>query len=274
MLSTGVLSSCSSGGGKGGSGQLGAVQSNKELRIAISAFAPQDFQKPDGSWTGYDVDILNGFAATLGAKLKVDSMNFDASIQSVSSRRDDITVDIYYSKDRAKVLAYSRPMLNYNDVVAVRASGPKASSAADLAGKTVGILSGNAINSYEIARTKGAKSVKFSEFSDLLLALKQGRVDAIYATNTNISTAAKDPKNDIKYLGPVPAQVAPPIESLRGYFGLPKGSFSAQLLTKLNAYLKKIGCDGTEQHILDTYGLTQPVYLQGICAASDTYTGK
>ncbi|WP_298385021.1 transporter substrate-binding domain-containing protein, partial [Ferrimicrobium sp.] len=127
-----VLAACGSSaaasttsGSSHATGLLAKVESSHQLVIAMSAFAPEDYQNSSGQWTGYDPAILSAFAKTLGAKLVIDAIPFAASVEAVATHRADITVDIYYTKKRAQVISFSRPMLNYNDVVAVNKSNPQ-----------------------------------------------------------------------------------------------------------------------------------------------------
>lgn len=256
---------------------LAKIEQTHTLSMAASAFAPQDFQDPTTKqWTGYDIGILKGFAKTLGAKLKVDSLPFAASIQAVASRRDDLTIDIYYTKKRAKVIAYSRPMLNYVDVVAVNSGSPAVTkdTVAALSGKRIAGVTGSA----EVAEIKNIPNVKaklYNSVAESFLALSSGRVAADFQPDADVEWAThKNPSLKIKILGPVPSKIAPPIASLRGYYGVPRGAYGQRLLAKLNAYLKKIECGGQEQKILDRYGLTNKLFLKGICTASNTYTGS
>lgn len=270
-----ALAACGSGGGGDNDTLLDKVKSAGELEIAMASFAPQTFQKDDGTWTGYDVDILKGFAETLDAELKITPVPFDASIQAVGSRRADITVDIFYNEDRAKALSFSRPMLNYTDVVVVDGSdsGVEEATVEDLTGKKIGVTAG-AVNAKECEETPDAECIKYTELADKLLALEQGRVDAIYTTITNFVKADEDPENDIKNLGPVPDEIAPPAEELRGYFGVTKGEYSESFLKELNAYLKKITCGGTLKEIIADYNLTEDFLVEGLCEAPNTYRGS
>ncbi|QQE79038.1 ABC transporter substrate-binding protein [Alicyclobacillus sp. SO9] len=254
---------------------LGKVMSTHTLTIAESAYAPEDFQDPKTKkWTGYDIDILKGFAKTLGAKLKVDSMPFASSIQAVGSKRADITIDIYYNKKRAKVLSFSRPMLNYADVIAVNSKNPKVSSptVAALKGKKIAVVQGSA----EVAEAKkipNAKIKTYSTVAESFLALSQGRVAADLQPSTDPAWAVhKNSHLKVKILGDVPSSISPSIQSLRGYYGVPKGTYSQSFLKKLNTYLKKIAANGTEQKILDKYGLKSSVFLKGIAQAPNTYS--
>lgn len=256
--------------GSGDETLLEKIKSSGKLTVAFTAFEPQTYKAEDGSWTGYDIDILEGFAKTLDAELEIEEKDFDSSLQSVVSRRADITIDIYWNKERAEVLAFSRPMLNYYDVVAVKKSDPQVDEATldALTDKRIGVTGGT-INEDEANDTPGAKLVKYTDLADKMLGLKQGRVDAIYSGNTNLLVAEADPKNDIKILGKVPEEIAPPIEEFRGHFGVDNGDYSASFLKKLNAYLKDITCDGRLEKILLTYDLDEPDLLEGLCDAPD-----
>jgi polar amino acid transport system substrate-binding protein len=250
------------------------VKKTHVLTIAESAYAPEDFQSPKThQWTGYDVNILSGFAKTLGAKLKIDAMPFSASIAAVADKRADLTIDIYWTAARAKVISFSRPMLNYNDVVAVNSVHPAITSDTlrALTGQHIAVVVGSEeVN--EADKIPQAQITQYGSIGESFLALSSGRVGADLQPDVDVSWAKKEnPSLAIKILGPVPASIAPPIASLRGYYGVPKGAYSQSFLNKLNAYLKTIASNGQEQKILDKYGMTSPVFLAGIASAPNTY---
>lgn len=270
-MASAVLSACGSSGNA-----MKNIQKSKSLTVAISAFPPQDYQSSNGQWTGYDVDILRGYAKSIGAKLKITSMPLAAAVEAVSTHSADMTIDIYYTPQRAKAIGFSRPMLNYNDAIAVNSSHPgvKAATVKALTGKSVAVVSGSA-EVAEAQKVPHANVQQFSDITDSFLAISQGRVDGDFQPDVDISWAKhKNPSLHMKLLGAVPASLAPPIQELRGYYGLPKGSYGKAFTTSLNAYLKKIACDGTEQQILNKYGMKEPVYLKGICQATDSPTSS
>jgi polar amino acid transport system substrate-binding protein len=241
----------------------------------MSAYAPEDYQNSAGKWTGFDPVILSAFAKTLGAKLVVDAIPFSASVEAVATHRADITIDIYYTKTRAKVIAFSRPMLNYDDVVAVNKTHPQVTkdSVRALTGKNIAVVTGSEEVS-EANNTPKAHVIQYSNIEESFLALSSGRVAADYQPDTDVSWAIhKNPSLNIKILGPMPKSLAPPIASLRGYYGVPKGSYGKEFLQKLDAYLKKIECNGTEQKMIDPFGMQNSVYLAGLCKAPNVYAG-
>ncbi len=255
---------------------LRQVKTSHQLVLAVSAFAPEDFQNPaTHQWTGYDINILGGFAKTLGAKLVVHPMPFASSITAVADRRAAMTIDIYWTAKRAKVLSFSRPMLNYNDVVAVNSRHPQvaAPTLADLAGKRIAVV----IGSEEVGEAQKVPHGTVKEYgniTDSLLALSSGRVAADFQPGVDIAWVKhKNPGLHVTILGAVPASITPPVASLRGYYGVPKGTYSQSFLRQLNAYLQKIARNGTEQKILDQYGMTSGVFLKGIAQAPNVYHG-
>lgn len=268
--SAGSSSSSSSSASASANDLLAKIQQSGQLHFAISSFAPEDFQT-NKKWTGFDVDILNGFAKSLGVKLVLDSMSFASSIQAVASKSDALTIDIYYSKKRAKVISFSRPMLNYADVVAVNSQHPTITSdtVKALSGKTIAGVIGSA----EIAEIKQVPNVNMKQYNkvgEAFLAVSQGRVDATFEPDADVAWARhKNASLHIKSIGPVPKSISPPLSSLQGRYGVPKGQYSKRFLAKLNAYLKKIECNGQEKKILANYGFTSSVFTKGLCSASN-----
>lgn len=271
-----VLTGCGSSSAAAASHSLlKKVETTHKLIIAESAYAPEDFQNPTTKqWSGYDVNILQGFAKTLGAHLVIDELPFSESIQAVADRRADLTIDIYYTAQRAKVLSYSRPMLNYNDVVAVNSVHPGVTkdTVAGLTGKHVAVVLGSE-EVGEAQKIPSAQVTQYGSIAESFLALSSGRVQADLQPDTDVAWSKKEnPSLKIKILGPVPTSIAPPIASLRGYYGVPKGAYSRTFLNKLNTYLETIAKNGQEQKILDQYGMADPVFLNGIASAPNTYT--
>lgn len=164
-------------------------------------------------------------------------------------------------------------MLNYDDVVAVNSLHPaiKADTVKALSGQKIAVVLGSE-EVLEADKVPNADVVQYGSVAESFLALSSGRVAADFQPDTDVGWAVKEnPSLHIKILGPMPTSIAPPIASLRGYYGVPKGAYSRSFLKLLNAYLKKIASDGQEQKILDRYGLTSPVFLQGISSAPNTY---
>lgn len=66
-----------------------------------------------------DIAILTKFAQSIGVTLKVNPMQFSASIQGVSSKRYDITANIYKTPTREKAIQFSEPVIWYQEGIIV-----------------------------------------------------------------------------------------------------------------------------------------------------------
>lgn len=266
-----LLSACGGGGGGGEDDTLlGQIKASGELKWAMAAYPPQTFQDADGSWAGFDVDIIEGFAEAVGAELVIEEQPFDATIAAVSSRRAAVTIGVNYSAKREEVIDFTRAYVYYLDVIGVRADDPLVDEPTleGLDGKKIGVVSGS-FQAETAKKIEGAEVVTFSDTSDLALAVAQGRVDAMINVNTTVSSLEADPDSNIAYLGPVPEEVAADEISLRGHFGVPRDEFAASYVEAFNEYIKEIQCDGTLAEILAKYDLTQPEYTEGLCDLPD-----
>lgn len=252
------------------------VQKTHVITMAETSYPPEDFQDPTTQqWTGFDVDVLQGFAKSIGAKMQFTSLPLASAIQAVENHQQDITIDIYWTKQRAQVISFSRPMFDWVDVVGVNSQHPtiKAATVADMTGKSLGVVIGSE-EVQEAQKVPQATVKQFNTLDEALAALSSGRIDGLIVPDTDIpQSKALNPSLQIKTLGSVPASISPPLASIRGYFGVPKGSYSTRFLQHLNSYIKKIECNGQEQQMLAKYGMTSTVYLQGLCSASNVYKG-
>lgn len=252
------------------------VQSTHVIKMAQTSYPPEDFQDPNTQqWTGFDVDVLNGFAKSIGAKMQFTSLPLAAAIQAVQNHSQDITIDIYWTAQRAQVISYSRPMFDWVDVVGVNSTKPtiSAPTVAAMTGKTLGVVIGS--EEVQEAQKVPQSTVKqFNTLDEALSALSSGRIDGLIVPDTDIpQSKALNPSLNITTLGSVPSSISPPLASIRGYFGVPKGSYSTRFLQHLNSYIKTIECNGTEQQMLAKYGMKSNVYLQGLCSAPNVYKG-
>lgn len=116
--------------------------------IIASAYPDPPFELSDGSETGFDIDLMHAVCSRLNLKLERERYladNFDGIFDGLTSRKYDAVISgTTITPDRAKIVLFSQPYLEFNQAVAVnRRITPKVASAADLHGLTAGIQSGN-----------------------------------------------------------------------------------------------------------------------------------
>lgn len=119
-------------------GLLATIMSRGKIIVSTDPnYAPQSFQKPDGSYEGFDIDVATEIAKRLGVKVEFTTPAWAAITAGGWGGRWDISVgSMTITSDRQKILDFSPPyyftpaqMATYTD------SG--ITSLADLAGKTV-----------------------------------------------------------------------------------------------------------------------------------------
>ncbi|NYD42970.1 transporter substrate-binding domain-containing protein [Nocardioides panaciterrulae] len=202
-LLTGTLSltACSTGSSGGGSSDPGDSQLNKvlkagELRVAVLPdFPPWAVQKADGSFEGYEIDIAHELADSLGVKLKLVSTDGDSRLPMLQSNRVDVNVSAWTStNERAQTAGFTIPYDAHGAGVLFK-KGADITSYQDLAGKSVSVARGSTNDTILTNDFPSAKPVRFDAISDVISAVKTGKVDAALESSYTVAQAAKsDPE--------------------------------------------------------------------------------
>jgi polar amino acid transport system substrate-binding protein len=160
------------------------------VKIAV----PQDFPPfgsagKDGQLEGYDVDVARLVAKDLGVKLELVPVASVNRIPYLQTGKVDLVISsLGINPERAKAIAFSNAYAPYFSGVF---GDPKVQvrSAADLAGKTIGVTRGT-LEELDLARIapKNATIRPFGDNSALLAALSSGQVQLI-ATGHPIAAA-------------------------------------------------------------------------------------
>ena len=123
---------------------LDRVAKNKELVMATdAAYPPQSFQKPDGSFEGFDIDVGRAIAARLGVKLKLVTPAWEIIVAGRWGARWDVSVgSMTPTAKRAQVLSFPAVYYYTPASFAVHKDNTSIKSVADLSGKTIGACGG------------------------------------------------------------------------------------------------------------------------------------
>lgn len=245
---------------------LDKVKRTGELVIALSSIPPLEFQDPETKeWKGTDVDILKDFAAHLGAELKVESMQWAAVVQSVRSRRADISANMYKTPERAQEVDFSDPATCYVEGVIVNAEKPKIAelSVEGLNGKRIATIRGSGEEKF-FENLPKAENVSYDSLDQTFLEVSSGRVDATFQPIMYAEWALQsNPDWKIKVLGPTPPEVATDLAQAAGHYGVAKGEYSKRFLEELNTFLVEQRRSGRAAEIFASYGLHDDTYYTG-----------
>ena len=191
------LSACSNGSSGTGSSNPADSQLNKvlkagTLRVAVLPdFPPWAVQKSDGSFQGYEIDIAHELADSLGVKLKLVPTDGDSRLPLLQSNRVDVNISAWTAtNERAQTAGFTIPYDAHGAGVLFK-KGASIKSYQDIAGKTVSVARGSTNDTILTTDFPSAKPVRFDAISDVISAVKTGKVDAALESSYTVAQAAK-----------------------------------------------------------------------------------
>ncbi len=151
----------------------------KELHMATNAaFEPYEYYKGK-KIVGIDAEIADAICKKLGYKLVIDDMDFDAIITAVTSGKADFGMaGMTVTDERKKSVDFTDSYTTTTQVIIVNEKDSKVKNADDLEKATIGVQRGTTGDVY-VSDLKEAKIERFNTGPDAVLALTQGKVDAV-----------------------------------------------------------------------------------------------
>lgn len=161
---------------------LEQVKQRGVIRVGIrSDNPPHSFVDDSGKWVGFDVDIANAVAQSLGVKLEPVKVDELTRISYLQNGRIDLAIaSISKTKKRAAQVDFSETYFFSKQSFLVRDNGPK--SYADLIGKRVGASRGSSSignwTNWLTAHGHAGKPdiVQFGDKQAAVAAVKQGAI--------------------------------------------------------------------------------------------------
>ena len=239
--------------------QIDSPKGGGVLRVAVSDVGLPFIAMKDNQLTGLDIELATRFAAALGERAQFSDMDFGSLIASVSSGKSDMLISsVYITDERKKQIAFSDPYFAMGTKVfalkqnlasagsvpqpsaapAVTAqpqgSSARMTSAEDLSNKRIGVLLGSVHDAYATEHFPQATILEYKSPSDLLLAVRSGKIDAAIYTRETLQEMLRDDP-DLGLLGGN-------LESYPIATGFRKGN--SQLREQFNAFLATIRKNG------------------------------
>lgn len=155
-------------------------------------YPPFGFVDADGKWVGIEVDMSKYIADKLGVALKMEPVTSRTRIPLLVNGNVDIIMNINPTRERAKVVDFTRPWFQDGSTLLVyRGSGIQ--SVKDVAApRKTGAAQGSANAAQVLALQPKADIVYFQEYPQGFLALKQKRVDSLTAGTITLLQLAKN----------------------------------------------------------------------------------
>ena len=172
------------------------------LRIGVTAIRePFIFIDKNGRVTGFDGELARIIGAKLHRPVEFYNMKFISLIPALNAGKVDLIISVISAtKERKKSVNFSEPYFINAQVMLVKKpevaktafvpddrdggkkNQPEFSSAADLKEKRIGVLLGSVHDSYAIKTYPKATILQYRNLSDIVLAVKTGKIDAAIYT--------------------------------------------------------------------------------------------
>jgi polar amino acid transport system substrate-binding protein len=235
--------------------QIPVPQKGEALMIGVSATRePFCFLDANRKVTGYDGEISQRLSAWLKRPVQFVDMKFSALITSLQAGKIDLIITgMSATEERKKSIDFSIPYFKNSQVMIVKkrdAGRPSVDAASlrlrtqeDVWDKKLGILLGSSQDNWTMKYHPGAVVLQYKTFSELLLAVRSGKVDAgMYATEMLGAALRADP--ELQFLGDT--LFAIPIAM--GF-----GKESPRLREQFNTFLRELQANGVYNDMCDRW---------------------
>ena len=160
-------------------GAPAASAADNVIRVATDAtFPPMEFLK-DGKRTGFDIELVEALAKTMGKTIEWIDIDFKGLIPGLISNRFDVAASaIYMTDDRRKVVNFTDPYYRGGLAVLVRKDDKTINVPKDLAGKKVSVQVGTKSVGFLKENYPDAERVEVEKNQAMFDLLVTGRVNA------------------------------------------------------------------------------------------------
>ena len=155
--------------------------SDGELTVCTDApYEPFEYQDEDGTWTGFDMDIMRVMAGNMDVELTVKVVPFDGIwLLPAAGECDVVASAMTITEERAASTLFTDPYFDADQSILVRTTDAEKYSTLDsLSDSRIAVQTGTTGEMYA-QENSDATLVSFDEPAAMFLALQSGEVDAI-----------------------------------------------------------------------------------------------
>lgn len=159
---------------------------------AYPANPPWEVKQEDGTFVGFEIDLVNAIAEKLGVDVEYQDLGFQALFAATSSGRIDMAVSsITITDERLQNQDFTQGYYDADIGLGVRKDSD-VKGLGDLDGKPVGVLSSSTGEAWakEHQEEHGFSDVRgYNAYQEMLLDLQAGRIDAAISDITGLQYA-------------------------------------------------------------------------------------
>lgn len=226
---------------------LETVAAGKLTVCTDAPFIPFEFQAEDGTWTGFDLDLMREIATRLGLELEVTLQPFDGIwLAPAAGTCDIVAAALTITPDREANALFSEPYFAADQSLLVRlADAEVITSLDDIAGRVIGVQTGSTGEIYAQENAPADTTLRsYDEPAAMFLALQAGEIDGILQDiAVNAERALQEP--DVYALTAT-------FPTGEGY-GFATSPANTELMSAVDETLADLRADGTYDEIYGTY---------------------
>lgn len=232
---------------------LAGAASAEAVRVGrdLEPYAPFYWKEADGSWHGFEVELLDAICAEAKLDCETVEVSWDGLIPSLTTDKIDLIVAAMSITDKRKeVIDFSEPYYSASGAFIGRKGTTTDGSPEAMTGKIIGVQNSTTYSAYAAQAYGDVATIKTYQASDEALAdLGAGRLDFVIAGEIPMSERLKkEDAADLHIAGKVPASDA---SVQRVGMGLRKGD--AELKSKIDAGIAAVLANGTYDKIAAKY---------------------
>lgn len=205
-------------------------------------FAPFEYLEKN-EIVGFDIDLLNAISKETGIEFKIKDMAFDGLLPALQTKKVDLVIaGMTATPEREKAVLFSKPYFTAKQVIITKGEDKSLKTFDDLSGKKVGVMLGFTGDSV-VSEIKGAKVERFNAAYAAIMALNQGKIDAVVLD----SEPAK------KYIANSKELMIADVPAEEEEYAIAVRKTDKELIEKINVAIDKIRANGEYDKILKKY---------------------
>ncbi|QKF64206.1 basic amino acid ABC transporter substrate-binding protein [Campylobacter corcagiensis] len=218
------------------------------IKVGTNAnFPPFEYLDENNTITGFDIELVDVLSKKVGFDYEIVNMGFDGLIPALKSGKIDMVASgMSATEARKKAADFTDSYFVTENVFIKRASDDSIKTKDDIKAKSVGTQLGT-VQEIAIRELKGIKPVTMEDPITVILALKNGKIDAaVFDTSVAYGYIKENPELVEFHKEP---------DGSEGFsFAFNKGK-KTELVSKINDALRELKEDGTFDKLLDKYNL-------------------
>lgn len=218
-------------------------EEKSKVYVGMNAdFAPFEYREGKNI-VGFDVDLMREIAKISGIEVEFMDIQFDGLLPALELGKIDMIISgMTVTENRKKFVNFSDSYFNSTQVILVNSENQNIGNFSDLSGKVVGVALGFT-GDLVVSKLPNVSVQKFNTASDLILALKSRKVEAVvldYETAKNYAAH----NQDLKLIQS---------DAANEEYAIAMRKDEVELLQKVNEALKKIKENGTYDTLIAKY---------------------